>query len=97
MFVAGSEASAVTMNWTILHMQEFPEVQEKCQREITEVGLYVLLIWKIVLSVIDYVMFVLFHSNNILVHQQQLHKTIHVKGSFFSFSEMWEPQHPFGR
>ena len=37
LFIAGSEASAVSLNWLILYMQEYPEVQTKCQQEMREV------------------------------------------------------------
>ncbi|XP_045195302.1 cytochrome P450 2B4-like [Mercenaria mercenaria] len=36
LFVAGSEASSVSLNWAILYMQEYPDVQHRCQRELGE-------------------------------------------------------------
>lgn len=36
LFIAGSETTSNTLNWTILYMQEYPEVQERCQQEIYE-------------------------------------------------------------
>ncbi|XP_045203041.2 cytochrome P450 2J2-like [Mercenaria mercenaria] len=36
LFIAGSETTSNTLNWTILYMQEYPEIQQKCQNEIQE-------------------------------------------------------------
>ncbi|CAG0902407.1 unnamed protein product [Cyprideis torosa] len=37
LFIAGSETTAITINWFLLHMAQHPEVQRRCQREIDEV------------------------------------------------------------
>lgn len=37
LFVAGSETTSNGLNWCILYMQEFPEIQKRCQQEIAEV------------------------------------------------------------
>jgi len=37
LFLAGSETTFVTLEWIILFMTEFPEVQKKCQDEIERV------------------------------------------------------------
>ncbi|XP_053383656.1 cytochrome P450 2J4-like isoform X2 [Mercenaria mercenaria] len=36
LFVAGSETTSNTINWCILYMQEYPDIQKKCQDEIFE-------------------------------------------------------------
>ncbi|KAL8194652.1 UNVERIFIED_CONTAM: hypothetical protein K2H54_027981 [Gekko kuhli] len=37
LFIAGLETTATTLGWGLLYMMAFPEVQEKCQVEITNV------------------------------------------------------------
>lgn len=37
LFIAGSETTSNTINWCILYMQEYPEIQKKCQEEISKV------------------------------------------------------------
>lgn len=37
LFVAGSETTSITLKWCILYMQEYPEIQKRCQEEIAEV------------------------------------------------------------
>ncbi|XP_053383762.1 cytochrome P450 2J4-like [Mercenaria mercenaria] len=36
LFIAGSETTSNTINWCILYMQEYPDIQKKCQEEIFE-------------------------------------------------------------
>lgn len=36
LFIAGSETTSNTLNWAILYMQEYPDIQETCQKEIQE-------------------------------------------------------------
>ncbi|XP_053383657.1 cytochrome P450 2J4-like [Mercenaria mercenaria] len=36
LFIAGSETTSNTINWCILYMQEYPDIQKKCQEEISE-------------------------------------------------------------
>ena len=38
LFIAGSETTSNSLNWCILYMQEFPEIQKRCQEEIFEVN-----------------------------------------------------------
>ena len=40
LFIAGSETTSNTINWCILYMQEYPDIQKKCQNEITEVRVF---------------------------------------------------------
>uniref|UniRef100_UPI00398EB8DA cytochrome P450 2J2-like n=1 Tax=Pristiophorus japonicus TaxID=55135 RepID=UPI00398EB8DA len=37
LFVAGTETTSTTLQWGILYMMAYPEIQEKCQKEIDEV------------------------------------------------------------
>jgi len=37
LFLAGSETTSVTLEWAMLYMTEFPEIQKKCQDEIERV------------------------------------------------------------
>jgi len=37
LFLAGSETTFVTLEWTLLYMTEFPQVQRKCQDEMERV------------------------------------------------------------
>lgn len=37
LFVAGSETSSTTLEWAMLFMMEYPEIQQKCQLQIDEV------------------------------------------------------------
>lgn len=36
LFIAGSETTSNTINWCLLYMQEYPDVQKKCQQVIQE-------------------------------------------------------------
>ena len=40
LFLAGSETTSTTLDWGMLFMTEFPEIQKKCQQEIEEVLIY---------------------------------------------------------
>ena len=35
-FAAGSETTSTTLVWSVMYMALYPEVQEKCQKEIDE-------------------------------------------------------------
>eukprot|EP00062_Callorhinchus_milii_P023834 gi/632983099/ref/XP_007908479.1/ PREDICTED: cytochrome P450 2C31-like [Callorhinchus milii] len=37
LFVAGTETTATTLRWAILYMMTYPDIQEKCQKEIEQV------------------------------------------------------------
>uniref|UniRef100_A0A8C5WI42 Uncharacterized protein n=2 Tax=Leptobrachium leishanense TaxID=445787 RepID=A0A8C5WI42_9ANUR len=37
LFVAGTETTSATLEWSLLHMMAFPEVQEKCRKEIDKI------------------------------------------------------------
>ena len=37
LFIAGSESTSTSLDWTILYMIEYPEIQKKCQEEIEAV------------------------------------------------------------
>ncbi|XP_052802486.1 cytochrome P450 2J6-like [Mya arenaria] len=37
LFVAGSETTSNTVNWTLLYLQEYPALQTKCRKEIQQV------------------------------------------------------------
>ncbi|XP_078093587.1 cytochrome P450 2J2-like isoform X2 [Mustelus asterias] len=37
LFIAGTETTATTLRWAILYMMVYPEIQERCQKEIDEV------------------------------------------------------------
>ncbi|XP_078094543.1 cytochrome P450 2J2-like [Mustelus asterias] len=36
LFIAGTETTATTLRWAILYMMVYPEIQERCQKEIDE-------------------------------------------------------------
>ena len=38
LFIAGTETSSTTLDWAMLYMMEFPDIQKKCQQEIDEVS-----------------------------------------------------------
>ncbi|XP_032822975.2 cytochrome P450 2J4-like [Petromyzon marinus] len=37
LFIAGTETSSTTLRWALLYMMAYPQIQERCQREIDEV------------------------------------------------------------
>ncbi|XP_046543535.1 cytochrome P450 2J4-like [Haliotis rubra] len=37
LFMAGTETSSTTLNWAILYMVAYPDIQDRCQRELEEV------------------------------------------------------------
>ena len=37
LFLAGSETTSTTLDWAILYMIEYPDIQKKCQQEIETV------------------------------------------------------------
>lgn len=37
LFLAGSETSSTTLDWALLYMIEYPEIQRKCQKEIEQI------------------------------------------------------------
>ena len=37
LFLAGSETTSTTLDWALLYMIEYPEIQRKCQQEIEQV------------------------------------------------------------
>lgn len=37
LFIAGSESTSVALEWALLYMAEFPDVQKKCQMELEQV------------------------------------------------------------
>ena len=37
LFLAGSETTSTTLDWALLYMIEYPEIQRKCQLEIEQV------------------------------------------------------------
>uniref|UniRef100_A0A8C5MHY6 Cytochrome P450 2J2-like n=1 Tax=Leptobrachium leishanense TaxID=445787 RepID=A0A8C5MHY6_9ANUR len=37
LFIAGTETTSATMEWSLLYMMAFPEVQEKCRKEIDKI------------------------------------------------------------
>ena len=38
LFIAGTETSSTTLDWAMLYMMEYPDIQKKCQQEIDEVS-----------------------------------------------------------
>lgn len=40
LFLAGSETTSVSLDWAMLYMTEYPDVQKKCQEEIERVGVW---------------------------------------------------------
>ena len=36
LFLAGSETTSTTLDWALLYMIEYPEIQRKCQKEIEQ-------------------------------------------------------------
>ena len=39
LFLAGTETSSTTVDWLLLYMVAFPEVQTRCQKDIDKVGI----------------------------------------------------------
>ena len=39
LFLAGTETSSTTMDWLLLYMVAFPEVQKRCQQDIDKVSI----------------------------------------------------------
>ena len=39
LFLAGTETSSTTLDWLLLYMVAFPEVQTRCQKDIDKVGI----------------------------------------------------------
>jgi cytochrome P450 len=42
LFVAGSETTATTLSWAYMYLAEYPDIQEKCYKEIEKVRLVTL-------------------------------------------------------
>jgi len=40
LFLAGGETTGTSLDWALLYMLQYPNVQERCFREITEVNGY---------------------------------------------------------
>lgn len=38
LFIAGTETTSVSLDWAMLYMIEYPEIQKKCQEELERVG-----------------------------------------------------------